>query len=265
VLVLSRRPHEKIVFPGIRASVQILGIKPGAVRLGIDAPPEVKVLREELAQDAVGETLAGLQHLETRLRNRVVALQRLLEKRLGIAEKGLTLLRGQLPGGLDRDVLATLDELQGELHLLQERLRNEAANALRREARTAPKRKALLVEDNPQERELMALFLRSEGLDVDTAPDGCDALDYLQARDRPDVVLLDMGLPRVDGPTTVREIRRNPACAGLKIFAVSGRSAEDCKLPIGPAGVDGWFQKPVDPMTIVHDLKRVFEHSPGGV
>src|SRR5207247_7632458 len=112
---------------------------------------------------------------------------------------------------------------QRELRLLQERVRSEAENVFpRREGKLAPKRKALLVEDNPQERELMALFLRSEGLDVDTAGDGCDALDYLKARGRPDVVLLDMGLPRLDGPATLRKIRQDPACAGLKIFAVSG-------------------------------------------
>ena len=51
-----------------------------------------------------------------------------------------------------------------------------------------------------------------------------------------------MGLPRVDGPTAVREIRRNPAYAGLKIFAVTGRSPEEFDLERGPGGIDAWFQ-----------------------
>jgi CheY-like chemotaxis protein len=110
-----------------------------------------------------------------------------------------------------------------------------------------------LVEDNANERELMALFLRGAGLDVATAGDGGDALDYLRQRERPDVVLLDMGLPRVDGATTVRAIRGDPAYAGLKIFAVTGHSPEEFDL--GPRGVDGWFRKPIDPVELLRNVK----------
>jgi two-component system, OmpR family, response regulator len=265
MLVLSRRPNQKIVFPASEIAVQVLSIKPGAVRLGIEAPPEVEVLREELAANIGRQAGAGLQRSENMPRTRLAALEGLVQKRLAIAEKGLAVLREQLLAGLHRDAVLTLDELQEDVRLLQERLGSEARIVLHWPAGTpaTPKRKALLVEDNPQERELMALCLRSEGLDVDTAGDGCDALDYLRTRERPDVVLLDMGLPRVDGPTTVREIRSDPCCAGLKIFAVSGHSAEEYKLPIGPAGVDRWFQKPVDPMSLVQNLARELEPSAG--
>jgi carbon storage regulator CsrA len=50
MLVLSRRLHEKIVLPGIGAIIEVVAIKPGVVRLGIEAPSEVTVLREELQQ-----------------------------------------------------------------------------------------------------------------------------------------------------------------------------------------------------------------------
>lgn len=53
----------------------------------------------------------------------------------------------------------------------------------------------LVVEDDRNQRELPAGFLRMAGLDVDTAGDGLDALEHLHARSRPDMVLLDMGLP----------------------------------------------------------------------
>jgi carbon storage regulator CsrA len=48
MLVLSRRLNEKIVLPGLSITVQVLDVRRGAVRLGIDAPPEVTVLREEV-------------------------------------------------------------------------------------------------------------------------------------------------------------------------------------------------------------------------
>jgi CheY-like chemotaxis protein len=102
----------------------------------------------------------------------------------------------------------------------------------------------------------LALLLRRGGVNVDTAGDGVDALDYLRSNARPDVILLDMGLPRCDGPTAVRAIRQDPACAGVKIVAVSGHAAGDFDLPQGPAGVDRWFQKPLDPGELILDLRR---------
>jgi carbon storage regulator CsrA len=50
VLVLSRRPHEKIVLPGLGITIQVVAVKPGVVRLGIEAPADVQILREELLQ-----------------------------------------------------------------------------------------------------------------------------------------------------------------------------------------------------------------------
>ena len=118
-------------------------------------------------------------------------------------------------------------------------------------------RTALLVEDDTNERELLAGFLRMAGLDVATAGDGDDALDYLHRQGRPDVVLLDMVLPRCDGPTTVREIRRDPTLAGLKIFAVTGHSPDRFNLQPGAAGgIDRWFNKPLNPEALLHDLNQ---------
>src|SRR5207248_3517650 len=132
--------------------------------------------------------------------------------------------------------------------LWRRRLTEESKKGPSRQAPAAPRpRKALLVEDNANERELLAQFLRLGGFEVDTAGDGADALDYLRARGKPDVVLMDMSMPRCDGATTVREIRRNEALAGLKIIAVSGHLPEEYDLRPGPGSVDRWFSKPVDP------------------
>jgi carbon storage regulator CsrA len=189
MLVVSRKTQQKIVFPGMNTTVQVVSIKHGVVRLGIEAPPDVKVLR-------------------------------------------------------------------AELQLVQQQLEATAGKSPRQPPALPSKVKALLVEDNPNERELLAIFLRLAGVDVDMAGDGADALDYLRGGQRPNVVLLDMGLPRCDGPTTVREIRRDPALGGLKIIAVAGRPEEDFNLGRGSAGVDRWFQKPVDPGLLLHCLNQ---------
>ena len=125
-------------------------------------------------------------------------------------------------------------------------------------------RKALLVEDDVCQRELLAGFLRMGGLEVDTAGDGADALDYLHSRPRPDVVLLDMGLPRCDGATMVRHLRQDPTYSGLRIFAVTGSRPEQFDLEQGSRGIDRWFQKPLDPSVLLENLKKELNATPCG-
>jgi carbon storage regulator CsrA len=59
VLVLTRRPHEKIVLPGLHVTLEVVAIKGGVVRIGIEAPPDVRVLREELLDQSQAAAGAG--------------------------------------------------------------------------------------------------------------------------------------------------------------------------------------------------------------
>jgi two-component system, OmpR family, response regulator len=253
MLVLSRRLNEKILFPGIPAAVTVVSIKGGVVRLGIDAPPEVPILRGEL-QDHTKEWAAP----EPPVAEPVPAAALPdspppLRDRLRDTSLGLGLVRLLLDAGQTEDAKTALVALQEQFSLLRRGMEAEQAPP---SAAVSPRKplKALLVEDDRHERELLANFLRMSGLEVDTAGDGADALDYLRTRGRPDVVLLDMGMPRVDGPTAVREIRRDPRCAGLKIIGVSGHLPDEFDLENGPNGIDRWFHKPFDPAMLVHDL-----------
>ncbi|HZU38224.1 MAG TPA: response regulator [Gemmataceae bacterium] len=251
MLVLSRRLHEKIVFPGIAAKVQIVSIKSGVVRLGIEAPPDVPVLREELPdRHKEWGSAAGAKAAEEPL----ARVQQLLRNRLRVTGVGLSQLRRQLREGSIQDAEMILAEIEEDLQLLQTRVGTELSRPAAPERPRSRSCKALVVEDDHNECELLAGFLRLAGLEVATADDGADALDYLKTKGRPDVLLLDMLLPRCDGPTTVRRIRSNPAYAGMKIYGVSGHTPERFDLAIGAAGVDGWFQKPVNPESLLHDL-----------
>ncbi len=234
MLVLSRRLNERILLPTVPAAVQVVSIKPGVVRLGIEAPAQVPVLREEL-------------RLQPGARPEALAEGPGLAEGLAAATARLALLRRQLGPAIPASAAETLRHLEADLQRLQGRGATPTPAA--RKARTA-----LVVEDNANERELLAHFLRGAGLEVGTAGDGLDALDYLHTRPRPDVVLLDMGMPRCDGPTTVRAIRGDPAYAGLKIMAVSGHRPDEYDLGVGPAGVDRWFRKPIDPRELLHDV-----------
>jgi carbon storage regulator CsrA len=249
MLVLTRRPDETIVLPGPGVTVRVLSTKNNAVRIGIEAPPDVTVLRGEV-QDRQRQWTAP---------DAAAPVRGLTNRRVETARKGLAEARKQLAAGQTAEAAETLRCIDEDLALLERRLGGIPA------AHPEPglPQRALVVEDNPNERELLALFLRNAGLDVDTARDGTDALDYLHTHTCPDVVLLDMGLPRCDGATMVRTVRQDPAYAGLRIFAVTGHSPDEFGLGQGPNGVDRWYHKPIDPAELVRGMRRDLETSHG--
>jgi carbon storage regulator CsrA len=259
MLVLSRRPNEKILFPTFNTAVEVVAIKPGVVRLAINAPAEVVVLREEVAARLAEYGIAQARSLEKRSELRELKHQ--LRNQLHVARVCFAVLDRQLQMSHSQDARITLGKITEGFQSLVQQLENAETKTPPQPSPPCRKSRALLVEDNPNECELLAAFLRMSGVEVDTAGDGSDALNYLCSHDRPDVVLLDMGLPRCDGPTMVREIRRDPAHAGLRIFAVTGRSEKEFDLERGPGGVDRWFQKPVDPLALVSDLNQTLAES----
>ena len=73
----------------------------------------------------------------------------------------------------------------------------------------------------------------------------------LTQEERPDVVLLDMKMPKFDGKKTVSAIRSHPDYHDLKVFGVSGEERQQINVPVGDQGVDRWFSKPIDPRELV--------------
>ena len=247
MLVLSRRLKEKIVFPDIDTAVQVLTVRGNVVRLGIDAPPDVVVLREEVPEDpGVRPDDAG-------------EVRHALRNRLNAAAVSLALLRCQLRAGDPEAAEKTLDTLEQELQNLRRQVEGGLGTRPNRPkpAQTARPRRALLVEDDHNERELLAGLLRMAGMDVVTADDGGDALTSLQKGDRPDVILMDLGLPRCDGLTAIREVRREPRWRDVKIIAVTGQEPNRLGIDPAEAGIDRWFHKLLDPQALLRDLNLV--------
>lgn len=261
MLVLSRRPTEKIVFPSINCCVQVLGFKSGKVRLGIEAPPDLVILREEVLERDRPQQHRSVPPPTGADQTILRELRHFARNRLNTATIGLALLRRQLEAGLIRDSEVTLDRLEHEFQTATHELAGMPKPA---SPPAAKRRKALLVEDDRNECELLAGYLRLSGFEVDTAADGAAALDYLCARSdqgRPDVMLLDMGLPRCDGATVVRTVRREAAYSDFKIFAVSGHKPEEFGLDTGVNRVDRWFQKPVHPEDLIRELNAELNSS----
>lgn len=248
MLVLSRRPNDKVVFPHLGITVEILRITGNSVRVGIDAPPDVAVVRNEIVDQ--GKLFPRPEVAEAK----GISIHRLRNK-LNKANLALFVTQRQLEAGKTAEAELNLQKALAEFEALDQEIGQiEQQRAVAR-GDAAP-RSALLVEDDDNEAALLAEYLRLSGFRVDTSPDGCEALDYLSTHHRPDVVLLDMHLPRCDGPTTISAIRRNPQLNGMKVFAVSGISPNQANVPIGPAGVDRWFSKPINPRLLVAEINR---------
>lgn len=250
MLVLSRREGEKIVFPTIGVTVHVLRIKGNTSRLGIQAPADIKVLRDELTggPDDDPAAVAG------RPLSRIDRLRHGVLNRLNAANLALQLYKRQMAVGREAEAAVTFQRILEEFEALEQ----EAA-ATRPQSAGAPRPRtprALVVEDDRNECELLAGFLRLSGFEVDTADDGGVAMDYLASHGRPDVVLLDMLMPRCDGPATVGRIRSRPEYEGLKVFAISGTSPSSLGLKTGPAGIDKWIRKPVNPERLVAEINR---------
>ncbi len=122
-------------------------------------------------------------------------------------------------------------------------------------AGTGPRRRVLIVEDNADARESLCLFLQLAGHEVDTAEDGPRGLDKLHTF-RPDVAVIDVGLPGMDGYEIARAIRQRLDGKSMCLIALTGYGqAEDQRRALA-AGFDIHLTKPIDPATIQDLLAR---------
>jgi carbon storage regulator CsrA len=250
MLVLSRRPTEKVVFPNLGISVQVIRLGGNVVRLGIDAPAEIPVLREELA-----DPNSGPQELAFLSAERRAALRNRLDR----AAVGLHTLHRRLETGETGDAEPVIFGIFNELRALNAEVAPPSES--RSEAARDRGRRALVVEDNANESELLAAYLRLSGYAVDVVDDGLAAMSYLKRNDRPDAVLLDMCMPRLDGPQTINSIRCQPDLQSLKLFAVSGADRRELGVDVGPCGVDRWFSKPVNASQLVREINRELDNA----
>jgi carbon storage regulator CsrA len=243
MLVLSRKENEKVLFPHLGVALQVLRLGGGKVRLGIEAPGDVSVIRQEIASE---EQLAEFSE---RLKRSAKSESHAVRNRLHTTLLGLSLVEKQLSRNMIEDAEVSLHQLIENLTGLDA----EIAIDKRRQSGCS-RRMALVVEDNSNERRLLASYLALSGFDVESVDDGVKALDYLASHERPDAVVMDMHLPRLGGAAAVSVLRSDPRFRGLKVYAVSGMDQNEVHLPVGPEGVDHWFTKPLDPRQLVERI-----------
>jgi DNA-binding response OmpR family regulator len=110
--------------------------------------------------------------------------------------------------------------------------------------------RVLIVDDNGDASDSLGMVLQILGVEFRTAYDGSDALRAAETF-RPDVVLLDIGLPDLDGYEVARRLRATPWGAGLVLIAVTGWGEDDDRRRAAEAGFDHHLVKPVAPEALV--------------
>ncbi|MCY7366493.1 MAG: response regulator [Frankiaceae bacterium] len=116
--------------------------------------------------------------------------------------------------------------------------------------------RVLVVDDDDVIRQLITVNLELEGFDVATAVDGQDCLDKVKSV-RPDVVTLDIMMPRLDGWEAASRLRADPDTAGIKVVLLSAR-AQEADLERGSRiGVDAYLTKPFDPDELIEVVRRL--------
>jgi len=114
----------------------------------------------------------------------------------------------------------------------------------------------LVVDDDEVIRQLIAVNLTLEGFEVLTAVDGLDCLDKVTEAS-PDVITLDVMMPRLDGWVTATQLRKNPETAGIKVVLISARAQEDDQARGRDIGVDAYLTKPFDPAEMIRVVREL--------
>src|SRR5262249_19923568 len=118
----------------------------------------------------------------------------------------------------------------------------------------------LVVDDEPDISVILVVALRRAGYQVATAQDGADALAKLAAS-VPDVVLLDVMMPGMDGFETLRRIRTNPATARLPVIMLTARAQLADRMAGFERGADDYVPKPFEPAELVARVGALLKRS----
>lgn len=125
-----------------------------------------------------------------------------------------------------------------------------------------PEARLLVVEDEPNIRELLATSLRYAGFEVHTAPDGASAIEMAQ-REQPDLLVLDVMLPDMDGFTVTRRLREDGR--HMPIVFVTARDSVDDKVKGLTVGGDDYVTKPFSLEEVIARIRAVLRRTRGDI
>ena len=118
----------------------------------------------------------------------------------------------------------------------------------------------LVVEDNSKNLKLVRDVLQFAGFEIIEATTGEDGVE-LMAREHPDLVLMDLQLPGIDGAEALRQIREMPDIGQVPVLAVTAFAMDEDRRRASRAGFDGYVEKPISVRTFVQQVRDFLELS----
>jgi len=123
------------------------------------------------------------------------------------------------------------------------------------------RRRVLLVDDYPDAREMYSEYLQFSGFDVVEAANGMEALQKA-ADTRPDIILMDLSLPVMDGWEATRRLKADKRTASIPVVALTGHALAGISDGAKKAGCDAFVTKPCLPEDLVKEIRRVLDDEP---
>ena len=123
-----------------------------------------------------------------------------------------------------------------------------------------PGERILVVEDNEKNRKLIRVVLKAKGYEIIEAEDAETAINYLKTN-VPDLILMDIGLPGLDGLQLTRQIKQNEATKKIPVIAVTAHAMCGDEEKILGAGCDDYISKPINVGEFPLTIARVLENS----
>jgi CheY-like chemotaxis protein len=121
--------------------------------------------------------------------------------------------------------------------------------------------RVLLVEDNEDNFELVRFLLERAGLVVLAGHDGQEALD-LARKELPDLILMDLSLPGVDGWTAARELKDDPNTSHITLMALTAHTLPGDRKRAMESGFDGYISKPIDVVNFGDTITKILHSKP---
>jgi len=121
------------------------------------------------------------------------------------------------------------------------------------------KEKILIVEDNPRNMRLLEMTLRAKGYTLLEAIDGGEALD-MAVRERPDLIIMDIQLPKVNGLAVTRKLRGMPEFRHIPIIAITAYAMKGDRERVIRAGCDAYLPKPINTRELSEMIAAMLLH-----
>lgn len=123
-------------------------------------------------------------------------------------------------------------------------------------------KKILIVEDNEMNLKLIRTVLKARGFLLAEARDGEEAL-RIAISERPDIILIDIQIPKVDGLEVTRRIRAMDDLKDRQIIAITAHAMEGDRKKFLEAGCDGYIAKPINTRTFIDEIEAIFKQKAG--